>query len=80
MVISVGAAAVSFMRRIWMGVSKGDIAQVNGVLHSEVADYIQNKKRNDLISLEKRYGVTINIKADHTVPPGDGKLDFVKEE
>lgn len=80
MVIAVSAAAVSFMRRIWMGVSKGDIAQVNGVLHSEVADYIQNRKRSDLISLEKRYGVIINIKADHTLPPGGGKLDFIKEE
>ncbi|MBW1912886.1 MAG: Rne/Rng family ribonuclease [Deltaproteobacteria bacterium] len=78
-VISVGAAAVSFMRRISMGVSKGDIVQVNGTLPTEVADYIQNRKRNDLASIENRFGVSISIVSDHTLPPGEGKLDFVKE-
>jgi len=79
MVISVGAAAVSFMRRISMGVSKGDIVQVNGTLSTEVADYIQNRKRNDLASIENRFGVSINIVSNHNLPPGEGKLDFVKE-
>jgi len=80
MVMSVGSAAVSFMRRIWMGVSKGDIARVHGVLPAEVANYIQNRKRNDLAVLENRYGVKIDINADHSLPPGGGKLDFIKEE
>ncbi len=79
-IISVEAAAVALMRRIWMGISKGDITTVNGLIPMEVANYIQNRKRKDLTSLENRYGVNIIINGDHSLPPGGGKLDFIKEE
>lgn len=79
MVISVGAAAVSYLRRIWKGVSKGDVLNVIGALPSEVADYIQNNKRNELAGLEKRYGVDIQISSDDSLPPGGSKLEFKKE-
>lgn len=77
-VMSVGAAAVSFMRRIWMGVSKEDVVRVNGVLSSDVAEYILNRKRGELTALENRYGVHININVDHSLPPGEGRLKFLK--
>jgi ribonuclease E len=80
MVISVESAAVSYLRRMWMGVSKGDVTHVHGTLSMEVASYLQNRKRKELADLEKRYGVSIIISGDRTVPPGDGRLDFVKEE
>lgn len=75
--MSVEASAVSFMRRIWMGVSNGKITNVNGILPSGVAHYILNKKRNDLSTIEERYKVNIQIESDPQMPPGDGKLDFV---
>jgi len=78
-VISVGAAAVSYLRRIWKGVSKGDVVRADVVLPVDVANYIQNRKRNELADLEKRYGVTINISDDYSLPPGGGKLEFIKE-
>ncbi|MBW1915471.1 MAG: Rne/Rng family ribonuclease [Deltaproteobacteria bacterium] len=77
MIMSVEASAVSFMRRIWMGVSNGKITNVNGILPSGVAYYILNKKRNDLSTIEERYKVNIQIESDPQMPPGDGKLDFV---
>lgn len=80
MIISVEAAAVALMRRIWMGISKGNITTVNGLIPMEVANYIQNRKRKELTSLESRYGVNIIINGDHSLPPGGGKLDFIKEE
>ena len=78
MVISVGAAAVSYLRRIWKGVSKGDVIRVTGALPLEVADYIQNNKRNELAGLEKRYGVSILINSDESLPPGGSRLEFIK--
>ena len=78
--MSVEAASASLMRRIWMGLSKGDISRVNGILPMDVANYILNRKRKELASLEDRYGVQIIINGDHAIPPGDGKLDFVKRE
>jgi len=79
MVISVGAAAVSYLRRIWKGVSKGDVIRVEGTLPVDVADYIQNRKRNELADLEKRYEVNIIINSDNSLTPGGGKLEFIKE-
>ena len=78
MVMSVESAAVSIMRRIWVGLSKGDITQVNGRLSMDVATYLQNRKRKDLLSLEERYGAKIVLHGDPLMPPGEQKLEFVK--
>ncbi|MCF8062108.1 MAG: Rne/Rng family ribonuclease [Deltaproteobacteria bacterium] len=78
MVMSVESAAVSIMRRIWMGLSKGNITQVNGTLCVEVASYLQNRKRKELLDLENRYNVKIVLNADPSLPPGEVKLDFAK--
>lgn len=77
-VISPSASALSYLRRIWMGLSKGNIARVNVTLPLETANYIQNRKRNELADLEKRYDVSIIINSDHTLTPGGGKIDFIK--
>jgi ribonuclease E len=77
--MSVESAAVSFLRRIGMGVSKGSIIQVNGTLPMEVASYLQNRKRNELADLENRYGVSIILNGDPSLAPGGGNLDFVKQ-
>ncbi|MBN2123055.1 MAG: Rne/Rng family ribonuclease [Deltaproteobacteria bacterium] len=78
MVMSVESAAVSALRRIWMGASKGDVTRVTGILSGDVAAYLQNKKRKDLAEIEKRYGVTIILSGDPSVAPGEGKLEFHK--
>ncbi|MFH0845004.1 MAG: Rne/Rng family ribonuclease [Pseudomonadota bacterium] len=77
---SVESAAISFLRRIWIGLAKGDVIQVNGSLPLEVAAYLQNRKRRELAELENRYGATITIHVDSNLSPEDGKLDFVKQE
>jgi ribonuclease E len=76
---SVETAALSFLRRIRMGVSRKGIAQVKGSLSLDVAAYLQNRKRKDLAELESRYGVDIALLADAAVPPGGGSLEFLKE-
>jgi ribonuclease E len=79
-VMSVESAAVSYLRRLWMGLSRGNVLQVNGTLSPEVASYLLNRKRTELADLEKRYNVTIVLNGDRSIPPGDGRLDFVREE
>ena len=78
--MSVESAAVSLLRRIWMGVSKGNVAQVNGILPMEAVAYLQNRKRKELAEIENRYGVTILLQGDPTLSPESGKLDFVKKD
>jgi ribonuclease E len=76
---SVESASVSFLRQIWMGISHEGVTQVRGVLPLQVASYLQNKKRKELAQLETRYGADIIIQGDPSLPPGDGKLEFVNE-
>ena len=78
--MSVESAAVSYVRQIWMGLWKGGVTRVNGTLSMDVATYLQNRKRRELADLEDRYGVDIAIQGDSSMPPGEGKLDFVKGE
>jgi ribonuclease E len=79
-VISPGAAAVSYLRRIWKGLTKGDISRVDATLPLDVTNYIQNRKRNELADLERRYDVDIIINSDASLPPGGGKVEFIKQE
>lgn len=78
-IMSVESSAVAFMRRIWMGASRKDVTQINGTLPTEVVSYLQNRKRKELADLENRHNVTIFLHGDPSIPPGGGKLDFVKE-
>lgn len=78
-VMSVESAAVSVMRRIWVGLSKGEITQVTGTLSPDVLSYLQNRKRKELLDLEQRYSVTIALHPDHSLPRGEPKLEFIKQ-
>ncbi|NNG08003.1 MAG: Rne/Rng family ribonuclease [Desulfobacteraceae bacterium] len=77
-IISVESAAVSLLRRIWMGVWKGGVTEVKGALPMEVSAYLQNRKRRELAELEDRYGVAIVLQGDPSLAPGEGKLEFTK--
>jgi ribonuclease E len=77
---SIETAAISFLRRIRMGLSKKGILQVKGVLSEEVVAYLQNRKRKDLARMELRYGLEITLQGDPSLPPDGGVLEFIKEE
>lgn len=79
-VMSVESAAVSFLRQIWMGVSRKGVSRVKGRLSLEVATYLQNRKRRELADLESRYGVEVMLQGDPQIAPGEGKLEFVTED
>ena len=78
-VLAVGPASVSLFRQISTGVSRKGVVEVKGILPVSVATYLQNRKRQELAILESRYGVQISIQGDPSLPPGGGKLEFVKE-
>ena len=76
--MSVESAAVSLLRRIWMGLWKGGVTEVKGSLPVEVAAYLQNRKRKELAELEDRYGAAIVLQGNPSLAPGEGNLEFMK--
>ncbi|MBA3004745.1 MAG: Rne/Rng family ribonuclease [Desulfurivibrio sp.] len=79
MVRSVETQALVHFRHIQTGVTRKEIKRVVCRLPMEVAQYILNKKRADLIELEQEHQVEINIIPEATMPPNESKIDFLKE-
>jgi len=76
---SVEASAVSFLRQIWLGASKGNIETVTGTLPSNISNYLLNKKRSEIVELEKRYGVSIEIQANPNLSPWEGDIKLTEK-
>jgi ribonuclease E len=78
LVRSVETQALVYLRRIQTGVTRKNVSKANCYLPIDVAQYLQNNKRAELVELESSSGVAINIIADPARSPTDGKLDFTK--
>jgi ribonuclease E len=81
MVRATEATAVSFLRKIWLELSRsGEGTEIRVQLSPDAATYLLNKKRADLAKLETRFGATVQIEARAELPPGEGNLEVVRSE
>jgi len=79
MVPSVENLALAFMRQLNMNTIKGDIKTVTATLPTDVADYILNKKRKELVEIENKRSVAISIISDDKMIRGDSNFVCEKE-
>ncbi len=77
---SVEALALMHLRQIQTGMSRRQAKKVLCRLPIEVAQYILNKKRADLMELETRHQAEVIVEADPTMPPEASKIEFIKGE
>ena len=77
---STEATALAYLRKIWLELSRGESNQVHGYFAKEVADYLLNRKRSELLKLETRYGANIHIEGHKDIIPGEGQLQFSRAE
>jgi ribonuclease E len=68
--------SVSFLRRISLETLKNGISGVKGIVPVEVANYLLNKKRKDLMDLEARRNINISIEGDNSIALRDSKIFF----
>jgi ribonuclease E len=80
MVRSVETQALAFLRQIQTGVTRKNIAVVRCLLPMEVGQYLLNKKRADLVELERDYKASIVIDTEPTLKPSEAKIEFIKEQ
>ena len=66
--------ALEFLRRLRSETLKNDIARVKGIVPSNVAYYLLNKKRRELLDLEMRRSLTITIEEDPAMQPGESRI------
>jgi ribonuclease E len=77
---STEATALTYLRKIWLELSRGKANQVHGSFAKEVADYLLNKKRAELLKLESQYAANIQIEGRRDITPGEGQLKFSQIE
>lgn len=74
MVPSTETLVLSFIRQLRLETLKDNLSNVKGIVPVEVADYISNKKRREILDLEERRGISIIIEGDRAMLPGSSKI------
>jgi len=72
--------ALAFLRRIHAAVAKGKSARIVGRVPLEVASYLLNQKREELVELEQRYKTEILLNSDPNMAAEAGELEVIKRE
>jgi len=67
---------ISFLRKLSLEILKDQITSVKGIVPLEVADYLLNKKRKEILDLETRRGLSIRIEGDACMIPGESKIIY----
>ena len=65
---------VGFLRKLNLEILKPGISGIRGVVPLQVADYLLNTKRKDILDLETRHNVRVSISGDPNMVPGEGDI------
>jgi len=76
---STEAQALIHLRRLQFRLAKKNIARVRCLLPVEVALYLLNRKKEDLLELEKHYEVEINVEGRPEMRPTDHDITFFNQ-
>lgn len=77
---SVEAMALSFLRKVHGSAAKGNISEVHGGLPLEVAYYLLNRKKRELIQIEKDYDIEVTVKGKTSFLLNQLELETVKRD
>lgn len=67
---------VSFLRKLSLGALKDGISSVKAIVPIEVANYLLNKKRKEIFDMEAMRNLSIEIKGDNTMVPGESNIIY----
>jgi len=65
--------ALDFLRRLRSEILKNDVTHVKGVVPLNVADYLLNRKRKEILDVETSRNLTITIEGDPALQPGESR-------
>ncbi len=72
--------ALIILRKIQMNLAKGGISVVRGEVSIELADFLLNEKRDDLMRMEKMHGVRIFLHGRQGIENHQFHFDFIRKE
>lgn len=71
---SIETLGLAFLRKLKLETLKSDVKKITGTIPQQVADYILNQKRKEIVDLEVRRNISINIIGAVDLVPGDCKI------
>jgi ribonuclease E len=71
---SVESLGLGFLRKLQLEAVKSETLAVKGFAPHEVASYILNRKKKEILDLEARKGISITIEADPSLIPGESRI------
>lgn len=77
---SVETLALYYLRRIQTGVSRKKVGRIECRLPLDVAQYLLNKKRAELLELESKHSARIDIIPRLEMKPMENQIDFLEGE
>jgi ribonuclease E len=75
MIPSTETLGIGFLRKLGMETLKNDITRVKGIVPPAVADYLLNKKRRDIVELENRRSIAVEIESDAGLLPAESRIE-----
>ncbi len=80
MVRSVETQALYYLRRIHTGATRRPVVRVEARLPVDIARYLLNNKRQELLELENKYKTEVDIIPEPAMKPTDHEIVFHKEQ
>ena len=77
---STEAQSVAFLRKLQAGIAKGQIGTAEGEVPLDVATYLLNTRREELLLMERQHHLAIIIKGRADLSSGQFELSFLKRE
>lgn len=74
LVASTESLGIAFLRKLSLDTLKGEITSATAMVPPDVATYLLNRKRSDILDLEVRRDITITIEADAEMIPGESRI------
>jgi ribonuclease E len=74
LVPSADTLGISFLRKLSLETLKEKASRVKGIVPVDVADYLLNKKRREIVDLEVRRDFSVEIEGDQSMMPGESKI------
>ncbi|MBW2656364.1 MAG: hypothetical protein JRC59_01465 [Deltaproteobacteria bacterium] len=65
---------IGFLRKLSLETLKEKTSRVKGIVPIDVAEYLLNKKRREIVDLEVRRELSVEIEGDRSMVPGDSEI------
>ena len=74
MIPTIETFGLSFLRKLSLEALKTDNSSIIGTVPSDIADYLLNKKRREVLNIEEQHNISIKIEGNSTLLPGTSKI------